>query len=320
MILPLIQPTELLKARNALSRRIDHTKVKLTLFDLFINSCPNLNSRRALMADIKDLESYLTKIHDLSLLSANLQHLGAYREVLVTRGNSVATIKRRVASIRKLYKFLFIEGVIQTNIAINLEAPKLYRTTGATPVFDKDDLVDVLESFDINYPVEARNKLAISLMYYTACRVGALVQIQVKDLKRLASHYEVRLQEKRGAIHTVVTHPDLTTLLDHFLDICGFEDGYLFRSTRRGWSKFTDKAISTRGMLGMIKTTCGNLGIDTIYGNHSLRATSITNHLANGGRLQEAKKLANHKSADQTSMYNRDANVIKLEEVLRLSL
>jgi integrase/recombinase XerD len=320
MSLTLIQPKELQKATNALARRIDHTKVKLTMFDLFINATPNLNSRRALAADIKDLESFLDKQYGLSLLSANLQHLGAYREVLVTRGNSVATIKRRVASIRKLYKFMFVEGVVQVNIAINLEAPKLYRTTGATPVFDKDDLIDILESFDINHLVEARNKLAISLMYYTACRVGALVQVQVKDLKRLASHYEIRLQEKRGAIHTVVTHPELTTLFDHFLGICGFEDGYLFRSTRRGWSKFTDKAISTRGMLGMIKTTCGNLGIDTIYGNHSLRATSITNHLANGGRLQEAKKLANHKSADQTSMYNRDARLIKLEEVLRLSL
>jgi integrase/recombinase XerD len=320
MILPIIQHSELVEATNALSRRIDYTKVKLTLFDLFINATPNLNSRRALAADIKDLETYLDNQYGLSLLSANLQHLGSYREALVTRGNSVATIKRRVASIRKLYKFLFIEGVIQTNIAINLEAPKLYRTTGATPVFDKDDLVDVMECFDINHPVEARNKLAISLMYYTACRVGALVQVQIKDLKRLASHYEIRLHEKRGAIHTVVTHPYLTTLLDHFLGICGFEDGYLFRSTRRGWSKFTDKAISTRGMLGMVKTTCGNLGLDTIYGNHSLRATAITNHLSNGGRLQEAKKLANHKSADQTSMYNRDANVIKLEEVLRLSL
>jgi integrase/recombinase XerD len=320
MSLTLIQPKELQKATNTLARRIDHTKVKLTMFDLFINATPNLNSRRALAADIKDLESFLDKQYGLSLLSANLQHLGAYREVLVTRGNSVATIKRRVASIRKLYKFMFVEGVVQVNIAINLEAPKLYRTTGATPVFDKDDLIDILESFDINHLVEARNKLAISLMYYTAWRVGALVQVQVKDLKRLASHYEIRLQEKRGAIHTVVTHPELTTLFDHFLGICGFEDGYLFRSTRRGWSKFTDKAISTRGMLGMIKTTCGNLGIDTIYGNHSLRATSITNHLANGGRLQEAKKLANHKSADQTSMYNRDARLIKLEEVLRLSL
>ena len=320
MILPLIQRSELVEATNALTRRIDHTKVKLTMFDLFINATPNLNSRRALAADIKDLESYLDKQYGLSLLSANLQHLGAYREVLVTRGNSVATIKRRVASIRKLYKFMFVEGVVQANIAINLEAPKLYRTTGATPVFDKVDLVDVLESFDINHPVEARNKLAISFMYYTACRVGALVQVQIKDLKRLASHYEVRLNEKRGAIHTVVTHPDLTTLLDHFLGICGLEDGYLFRSTRRGWAKFTDKAITTRGMLYMVKVSCGNIGIDTIYGNHSFRATSITNHLANGGRLQEAQKLANHKSADQTSMYNRDARVIKLEEVLRLSL
>ena len=70
----------------------------------------------------------------------------------------------------------------------------------------------------------------------------------------------------------------------------------------------------------MIKRCCKGLDIDTIYGNHSLRASAITNHLGNGGKLQEAKKLAAHRSADMTSMYNRDNRVIKLEEVLRLSL
>tara|TARA_Y100000310_G_C20699999_1_gene828859 strand:- start:3844 stop:4809 length:966 start_codon:yes stop_codon:yes gene_type:complete len=313
--------TDIIRTQNtALAKRLDRAKVKLTLFDLFINATPNPNSRRALASDIKDLESYLDNFHGLGLFNANLQHLGAYREYLVKLGKSTATIKRRVASMRKLYKFLYLEGAIVSNIAQNLEAPKLYRTTGVTPVFEKSDLVEVMESFDRNHLVECRNLLAICTMYYTACRVGALVKIKVEDLRRLSTHYEVKLHEKRGMLHTVVSHPELTELLDHFLNISGITEGYLFRRSRKGWNKFIDAPISQQALLKMIKRTCHSLSIDTIYGNHSLRASAITNHLSNGGKLQEAQKLACHRSADMTSMYNRDDKVIKLAEVIRLTI
>jgi site-specific recombinase XerD len=273
-----------------------------------------------LASDIKDLEIYLDRFYGLGLFNANLQHLGAYREHLTKLNKSTATIKRRVASMRKLYKFLYVEGAIASNIAQNLEAPKLHRTTGVTPVFEKSDLVEVMESFDRNHLVECRNLLAISTMYYTACRVGALVQIKVEDLRRLPSHYEITLHEKRGMLHTVVSHPELTELLDHFLNISDITEGYLFLRSRKGWNKFMDEPITQRALLKMIKRTCSNLCLDTIYGNHSLRASAITNHLSNGGKLQEAQKLACHRSADMTSMYNRDDKVIKLEEVLRLTM
>ena len=313
--IPLIQS----KSRE-LSTRVDRAKLKLTIIDLFINATPNVNSRRALMADIKLLEAYLRSNYDIGLLEASLAHLGDYREYLAKSGSSIATIKRKVASIRRLYKFLHVEGTLEANIAQNLEGPKLYRVTGATPVFGKIDLSNVLNSFDIFHPVECRNKLAIAMMYYTACRVGALVQLRIEDLQRVASHYEIRLKEKRGVIHTVVSHPSLTELIDHFIQLTGITTGHIFLQSRKGWRKFYDKPLGQRSLLNMIKKTCKVLDIDTIYGNHSLRASAITNHLGNGGKLQEAKKLACHRSADMTSMYNRDDKVIKLEEVLRMTL
>ena len=112
---------------RALAKRVDRVKLKLTIIVLFINATPNPNSIRALMADIKLLEHYLDLNHSIGLLDASLAHLGAYREYLSQSGSSTATIRRKVASTRRLYKFLFIEGVLDTNIAQNLEAPKLSR-------------------------------------------------------------------------------------------------------------------------------------------------------------------------------------------------
>ena len=54
--------TDIIRTQNtALAKRLSRAKVKLTLFDLFINATPNPNSRRALASDIKDLENYLDR-------------------------------------------------------------------------------------------------------------------------------------------------------------------------------------------------------------------------------------------------------------------
>ena len=113
-------PVALSEANRELSVRLDKAKVKLCLFDLFINATPNQNSRVALANDIRDLERFLLQEYDITPPQANLSHLGAYRESLVSV-KSVATIKRRVASIRKFYKFLFIQGDIDDNINVSLD-------------------------------------------------------------------------------------------------------------------------------------------------------------------------------------------------------
>ena len=59
-------PVALSEANRELSVRLDKAKVKLCLFDLFINATPNPNSRVALANDIRDLERFLLQEYDIT--------------------------------------------------------------------------------------------------------------------------------------------------------------------------------------------------------------------------------------------------------------
>jgi integrase len=59
-------------------------------------------------------------------------------------------------------------------------------------------------------------------------------------------------------------------------------------------------------------------GIRTQIGNHTFRATGITEYLRNGGKLEIAQRMANHESARTTGLYDRRDDQVSLDEVERI--
>jgi integrase len=56
----------------------------------------------------------------------------------------------------------------------------------------------------------------------------------------------------------------------------------------------------------------------TQIGNHTFRATGITEYLRNGGKLEIAQRMANHESARTTGLYDRRDDQVSLDEVERI--
>ncbi len=55
-------------------------------------------------------------------------------------------------------------------------------------------------------------------------------------------------------------------------------------------------------------------GIKTSIGNHTMRATSITDYLRSEGSLSEARKMANHADTSTTQLYDQRGDSASLEE------
>ena len=64
----------------------------------------------------------------------------------------------------------------------------------------------------------------------------------------------------------------------------------------------------------LIERYAKRAGIKTRIGNHSLRATGITDYLKSDGSLAEARKMANHADTRTTQLYDRRADVASLDE------
>jgi integrase len=58
--------------------------------------------------------------------------------------------------------------------------------------------------------------------------------------------------------------------------------------------------------------------LKTKIGNHSFRATGITEYLRNGGKLEIAQQMAAHESARTAGLYDRRDDEVSLDEVERI--
>lgn len=68
----------------------------------------------------------------------------------------------------------------------------------------------------------------------------------------------------------------------------------------------------------MIRRRATDADILTRIGNHSFRATGITEYLRNGGKLEVAQQMAAHESARTTGLYDRRNDQVSLDEVERI--
>lgn len=72
--------------------------------------------------------------------------------------------------------------------------------------------------------------------------------------------------------------------------------------------------------LRAVKRRCRVAGLPSSICNHSFRATGITVHQENGGRLEDAQDLAGHADARTTRLYIRKERKIAQAEVERVQL
>ena len=116
---------------------------------------------------------------------------------------------------------------------------------------------------------------------------------------------------------------NLETYLDAYIlgaGLVGDSNGFLFRSAvgRRGC--LTERPMSQADSYRMIKRRAVKVGIATKVGNHSFRATGITEYLRNCGTLEIAQRMANHESARTTGLYDRRDDELMLDEVQRIAI
>jgi integrase len=92
----------------------------------------------------------------------------------------------------------------------------------------------------------------------------------------------------------------------------------LFRTARGRSRQLTGEPLSQADAYRMIRRRALAAGIRTRIGNHTLRATGITEYLRNGGKLEIAQQMAAHESARTTGLYDRRDDQVSLDEVERI--
>ena len=158
-------------------------------------------------------------------------------------------------------------------------------------------------------------------MVFSFARVSAVISMNVEDFYHAGRKWKIRLHKKGGKHHEVLAHHNAEEYLHAYVEATGIESdkkGPLFRTTEGTSRVLTGNRVDRRDVHRMIKRRALAAGVRGLIGCHTFRATGITTYLKNGGTLEHAQKLACHKSARTTGLYDRRDDEVSLDEIERI--
>jgi len=98
-----------------------------------------------------------------------------YREKLDSR-----SVARYLVSLRGLYKFAMMEGMVRTDPTENLESPKI---RNSLPTYLRVDEIDkLLAAPNAATPLGARDRAMLEVLYSTGLRVSELLNLRMSDV------------------------------------------------------------------------------------------------------------------------------------------
>jgi site-specific recombinase XerD len=299
---------------------LPNEKASERFFGFFTANIRNKNTRRAYYKAACRFSDWCESRGLFDLGQVKPPHVAAYIEMLGLpepqgQGLSKPTVKQHLAALRMLFDWLVVGHILDTNPAHAVRGPKYSQKKGRTPVLDRDEARALIAAIDTGSLTGLRDRALIGVMIYTFARVGAVLQMNVGDYFSQGRRGWVRLHEKGGKEHEAPCIPKLETYLDEYIAAAGIDsdkDGPLFRTTGR--STGAAHRMTQQDAYRLIQRHAKRAGIKTRIGNHTMRATGITDYLKSDGSLSEARKMANHADTRTTQLYDRRGDSASLDE------
>jgi integrase/recombinase XerC len=231
-------------------------------------------------------------------------------------GNEIAarSISRKIATLRKYFKFLLAEGVITINPTSKIHTPKVPKNL---PVVVEDErLTQMLDSVDVFADDFAgtRDKLVIEMLFGTGMRLAELVGLKESDI----DNYEgtVKVLGKRNKQRIIPLNQELRLLLVKYLELKKSENFSNKSLTLIVTNKGTD--IYPKLVYLIVQKYLSHISTQSKRSPHVLRHTFATSLLNKGADLNAIKELLGHANLSATQIYTHNS-VERLKSIYKLA-
>lgn len=283
--------------------------------DAWLSRSPSINTRENYA---RDLTQFLTFVgldgrHLEQLAAVRPHQVAAWRDLLRERGLTNSSIRRKMTVLRSLFSYLQTYGYTGANPAHSdfVEAPAVPRD-GKTVGLSPDDCRRLIDAPDPRTPAGIRDRAILGTLAYSACRVGELVTLKVRDYKTSGVHKILEVYGKGGKERRVPLHPEAVERIEAWLDTAGIRDetsGPLFRPTRtsraQGRDGFQPLPLTRRSVQLLVERYVQQLVIDPAVTVHSLRVTALTTARERGSDIIDLQDFAGHADPRTTLTYIR---------------
>lgn len=270
------------------------------------------NTREAYLHDVGGFVAYL---HDegLALGDVTLDVLHRYSFALHDLGISPRSIARMHSALRSFFRFMVLDGYLESDPAELLESPKIGKHLPTVLTLEEVDAV--IAAIDLSQPHGHRDRAMIEMLYSCGLRVSELCSLKMSDL--YLEEGFLRVTGKGNKQRLVPISPRAIKELElwfaerRMLTPKPGEEDYVFISHQRR------KHLSRITVFHNIKEYCAMAGITKTISPHTFRHTFATHLLEGGANLRAIQAMLGHESISTTEIYTHIDRTYLREQVLR---
>lgn len=240
-------------------------------------------------------------------------HVAAWRDHLAEKGLCNSSILRKMTVLRSLFSYLQTFGYMGANPAHSdfVQAPAVPRD-GKTVGLSTTDCRRLLDAPDPETPAGVRDRAILAVLAYSACRVGELARLRVRDYRDHSGHKVLEVLGKGGKERRIPLNPHAFERVNEWILAADLSDdpaGPLFRATAtargKGRDGFRCKPLTIRAIQALMKRYSRSLGLDAAVTVHSLRVTALTTARERGADIIDLQEFAGHSDPRTTLSYIR---------------
>ncbi len=205
------------------------------------------------------------------------------------------SIQRRLSSLRSFFNFLIREGVVNSNPAEEIKAPKAPKRLPKT--LDTDRMARLL-SEPGNDPLARRDHAMMELLYSSGLRLAELVGLDLTDLDLADRTVRVLGKGSKTRVLPIGRHA-ITSINAWLKDRAGMaKPGETAVFVGQGGRRLGMRAVQQR-----VDQAARRLGIDLKVHPHLFRHSFATHLLESSGDLRGVQELLGHSDISTTQVY-----------------
>lgn len=269
------------------------------------------NTREAYLRDVRKFLDYL-KDENIDVKDVNLEVIHRFSWTLVDIGISQRSIARQHSALRSFFKFLVLDGFIDSDPTELLESPK--KSKHLPEVLTLEEVDAIISTIDLSQPFGQRDRAIIEMLYSCGLRVSELCNLKLSDL--FLDEGFIRVVGKGNKQRLVPVSPRAEQELKlWFIDRNAItpkdgEEDYVFLSARRR------QHLSRITVFHNIRLYAEAAGITKTISPHTFRHTFATHLLEGGANLRAIQAMLGHESIATTEIYTHIDRSFLRQQVL----
>ena len=264
------------KERNFSLHTIKAYKNDLNRFNYFLDN--TLSRKKLAKINRNDIRKFLAEEYD--------------------NGYSSKTVARRLATIKSYFKYLVKTELIQENISIHINSPKVPKKL---PNFVDKNLIDTLmKTPSLDTHIGIRDRAVLELFYSTGMRLSELVNMNIGDFE--INKKLIRVIGKGNKERMIPYGRNAESAIKNYLKIRNLSLKPAF-ANKPLFVNSSEKRISKRTIQSRMNNYIKIVADGKRIGPHLLRHTFATHLLDNGADIRAVKDLLGHSSLSSTQIY-----------------